>query len=147
MSSYSVMICDHYKAYYKEKLLMNEITTLLTCMHPLLDINTYRHLLIISQALLMMTGRITMLGISRWTEKGCSYRTIQRFFSKDIPWSSPTGNSKNIFEKIKHHSYCGRCHNSNQVRQENLWSWQVFLFYLLTCSSWYCLSNSFIAGC
>jgi len=62
MSSYSVMICDHYKAYYKEKLLMNEITTLLTCMHPLLDINTYRHLLIISQALLMMTGRITGLG-------------------------------------------------------------------------------------
>ncbi len=50
MSSYSVMIYDHYKAYYKEKLLMNEITTLLTCMHPLLDINTYRHLLIISQA-------------------------------------------------------------------------------------------------
>jgi len=88
MSSYSVMIYDHYKAYYKEKLLMNEITTLLTCMHPLLDINTYRHLLIISQALLMMTGRITMLGISRWTEKGCSYRTIQRFFSKNIPWCS-----------------------------------------------------------
>nr|WP_287413417.1 transposase [Pseudodesulfovibrio sp.] len=67
---------------------MNEITTLLTCIRPLLDANTYRHLLIISQALLMMTGRITMLNISRWTEKGGSYRTVQRFFSKDIPWCS-----------------------------------------------------------
>ena len=67
---------------------MNEITTLLTCMHPLLDANTYRHFLIISQALLTMTGRITMLSISRWTDKGGSYRTVQRFFSKDIPWCS-----------------------------------------------------------
>ena len=27
-----------------------------------------------------------MLGMSRWSEKGGSYRTIQRFFSKQIPW-------------------------------------------------------------
>jgi putative transposase len=33
-----------------------------------------------------MTGRVTMLGISRWTEKGGSYRTVQRFFHKNIPW-------------------------------------------------------------
>jgi putative transposase len=33
-----------------------------------------------------MTGRITMIGISRWSEKGGSYRTIQRFFNKNIPW-------------------------------------------------------------
>ncbi|MDM8569488.1 transposase, partial [Thiotrichales bacterium HSG1] len=31
-------------------------------------------------------GRITMLGISRWTEKGGSYRTIQRFFNSKINW-------------------------------------------------------------
>ena len=88
MSSWFIMICDYYKAYYKEELLMNEITTLLTCIHPLLDATTYRHFLIISQALLMMTGRITMLSISRWTDKGGSYRTVQRFFSKNIPWCS-----------------------------------------------------------
>lgn len=29
-----------------------------------------------------------MLGISRWTEEGGSYRTIQRFFSKKIIWDS-----------------------------------------------------------
>ena len=34
-----------------------------------------------------MTGRVTMLNISRWTSKGGSYRTIQRFFSTDLPWS------------------------------------------------------------
>jgi len=28
-----------------------------------------------------------MLGISRWTEKGGSYRTIQRFFQTMIPWT------------------------------------------------------------
>jgi putative transposase len=39
-------------------------------------------------ALLAMTGRVTMLGISRWTEKGGSYRTIQRFFNTMISWAS-----------------------------------------------------------
>ena len=67
---------------------MNEITPLLTCLHPLLDTSTYRQLKIISQTLLMMTGRITMLSMSRWAGKGGSYRTIQRFFTKDILWDS-----------------------------------------------------------
>jgi putative transposase len=35
-----------------------------------------------------MTGRITMIGMSRWSEKGGSYRTIQRFFNKNIAWLS-----------------------------------------------------------
>ena len=34
-----------------------------------------------------MTGRVTMLGISRWTEKGGSYRTVQRFFGKTHDWA------------------------------------------------------------
>jgi len=33
-----------------------------------------------------MTGRVTMLGISRWTRNGGSYRTIQRFFNTTISW-------------------------------------------------------------
>ncbi len=37
-------------------------------------------------ALLAMTGRVTMLGLSRWAGKGDSYRTIQRFFYTAIPW-------------------------------------------------------------
>jgi IS4 transposase len=38
--------------------------------------------------MLAMTGRVTMLGISRWTEKGGSYRTVQRFFHTVIPWAT-----------------------------------------------------------
>jgi putative transposase len=78
------------KAYLiqNKQLLMNEITTILTCLHPLLDRTTYRQLLVISQSLLVMTGRVTMLGISRWAEPGGSYRTMQRFFAKDICWPS-----------------------------------------------------------
>jgi hypothetical protein len=34
-----------------------------------------------------MTGRVTMLGISRWTEPGGSYRTIQRFYNSTIAWA------------------------------------------------------------
>ena len=37
--------------------------------------------------MLAMTGRVTMLGLSRWTEKGGSYRTIQRFFNSPIRWA------------------------------------------------------------
>lgn len=66
---------------------MSKITTILSYLHPLIDKPTYRQLQLISQTLLMMTGRITMLGISRWSEKGGSYRTVQRFFSKNIDWS------------------------------------------------------------
>jgi putative transposase len=34
-----------------------------------------------------MTGRITMLGISRWAGTGGSYRTVQRLFSTVLPWA------------------------------------------------------------
>jgi hypothetical protein len=37
--------------------------------------------------MLAMSGRVTMLGISRWTDKGGSYRTVQRFFNRVIAWS------------------------------------------------------------
>ena len=39
-----------------------------------------RQLQIVAMAMLAMTGRVTMLGISRWAGEGGSYRTIQRFF-------------------------------------------------------------------
>src|SRR4030065_1129442 len=38
-------------------------------------------------AMIAITGRVTMLGLSRWTEKGGSYRTVQRFFYTVIPWT------------------------------------------------------------
>lgn len=48
---------------------------------------TLRQLSRIILALIAMTGRVSMLGISRWAEKGGSYRTVQRFFYTVIPWA------------------------------------------------------------
>ena len=38
--------------------------------------------------MLAMTGRVTMLGISRWTGPGGSYRTVQRLFYTALPWAT-----------------------------------------------------------
>jgi hypothetical protein len=38
-------------------------------------------------AVIAMTGRVTMRGLSRWTEKGGSCQTVQRFFCTRIPWN------------------------------------------------------------
>jgi len=54
----------------------------LLCLQPEVTLTTIRHFNRIALALLAMTGRVTMLGISRWTGKGGSYRTLQRFFSR-----------------------------------------------------------------
>jgi hypothetical protein len=43
------------------------------------------------QAMLSMTGRVTMLGLSRWSGKGGSYRTVQRFFNVILPWTAIFG--------------------------------------------------------
>ena len=46
-----------------------------------------RQMSMIVQAMLAMTGRVTMLGIARWSGAGGSYRTVQRFFHTVIPWA------------------------------------------------------------
>jgi len=38
--------------------------------------------------MLVSSGRITMLGLSRWTEKGGSYRTIQRLYHSSLSWQA-----------------------------------------------------------
>ena len=49
-----------------------------------LDKTTRRRLTLVLLALLAMVGRVIRLGISRWTEEGGSYRTIQRLFNTKI---------------------------------------------------------------
>ena len=66
---------------------MPDIIIVLQCLSQCLDKTTLRQLSYIVPAMLAMTGRVTMLGISRWTEKGGSYRTIQRFFNSPIMWA------------------------------------------------------------
>ncbi len=65
---------------------MIEIVACLQCTCPHLTATTVRQLSHIIFALLAMTGRVTMLGLSRWAGQGGSYRTIQRFFYTVIPW-------------------------------------------------------------
>ena len=67
-------------------MLNNELNIIFICLYPLLDRKIYAQLILVTRALLAMTGRITMRGISRWSAKGGSYRTIQRFFSSNLPW-------------------------------------------------------------
>ena len=64
-----------------------DILSLFACLEPLSSTLSVRHLALMAQAILTMTGRITMLGLSRWTEKGGSYRTIQRFFATKLAWA------------------------------------------------------------
>lgn len=65
---------------------MPEILTLLSCLTFDLNDTSLKHLSCIIQAMLAMSGRVTMLGISRWGGKGGSYRTIQRFFYSPKNW-------------------------------------------------------------
>ena len=65
---------------------MDQLAITLACLSPVLGTTLFNQMNAICSGLLCMTGRITMLGISRWTDKGCSYRTVQRFFQSIICW-------------------------------------------------------------
>ena len=65
---------------------MLDIMIVLGCLSQCLDATTLRRLTRITEAMLSMTGRVTMLGISRWTGPGGSYRTVQRFFCGSLNW-------------------------------------------------------------
>jgi len=64
-----------------------DILALFQCLAPFVTATTLHQFSRIALALLAMTGRVTMLGISRWAGKGGSYRTVQRFFHSAIPWA------------------------------------------------------------
>lgn len=64
-----------------------DILALLQPIEDGLSKTTQRQMSRIILAMLAMTGRVTMLGLSRWAEEGGSYRTIQRFYNTVIPWA------------------------------------------------------------
>ena len=70
---------------------MPEIIAILEVLSPSLSKKTLKHLALIVESILSMTGRVTMLSISRWTEKGGSYRTVQRFFKEKHQWAELRG--------------------------------------------------------
>ena len=67
---------------------MVDIVALLHSGSPYLTETTIRQMGRIVVAILAMSGRVTMLGISRWAGKGGSYRTVQRFFKTTVPWAT-----------------------------------------------------------
>lgn len=67
---------------------MTAILALLQNIAPLLSKTTLRQMSQVIFGMLVASGRITMLGLSRWTEKGGSYRTLQRFYSSQLPWNA-----------------------------------------------------------
>jgi len=78
---------------------MVDIVALLHCLQPHVTATTLRQCSRIALAMLVMTGRVTMLGISRWAGKGGSYRTVQRFFATVIPWATL------LWVFFRHHVY------------------------------------------
>ena len=64
-----------------------DILALLQHLNPILAKTTIRQMSLVIYAVLAMTGRVTMLGISRWSDESGSYRTVQRFFQTTIPWA------------------------------------------------------------
>jgi hypothetical protein len=67
---------------------MTEILVLLQNIAPLLEPTTLHRMSQVILGMLVASGRITMLGLSRWTEKGGSYRTIQRLYYTVLPWNA-----------------------------------------------------------
>ncbi len=67
---------------------MTEILALLQHIAPLLEPVTFRQMSRIIFAMLVISGRITMLGLSRWADKGGSYRTIQCWYHTPMAWEA-----------------------------------------------------------
>jgi putative transposase len=65
---------------------MPDIMVLLACLSQCVEPTPLRQLGRVIEAMLSMSGRVTMRGLSRWAGKGGSYRTIQRFFNASLNW-------------------------------------------------------------
>ena len=67
---------------------MPDIMVLFACFSQCLDRTTIRRLCRVTEAMLSMTGRVTMRGMARWADTGGSYRTLQRFFTTSLSWGT-----------------------------------------------------------
>jgi putative transposase len=66
---------------------MDNILALLQPIAPLISKTTLRQMSRVIFGMLAISGRVTMLGISRWAGKGGGYRTIQRLYHTPLPWA------------------------------------------------------------
>ena len=67
---------------------MKRIITLLNCLKPTMKNKHHKQLQIVVYTLLVMVGRKTTLGLSRWSGKGGSVRTLTRFFESSLDWGA-----------------------------------------------------------
>jgi hypothetical protein len=65
---------------------MTEIVALLQSLAPVVAPTVLKQMSQVIYGLLITNGRLTMLEISRWTERGGSYRTIQRWYHSKLVW-------------------------------------------------------------
>ncbi len=65
---------------------MPDIMVVLACLSQCVPPTTLRQLGRVIEAMLSISGRVTMKGLSRWSSKGGSYRTIQRLFTTPLNW-------------------------------------------------------------
>lgn len=65
---------------------MPEILALLQNIAPVVSATILQQMSHVIYGMLISNGRITMLEISRWTESGGSYRTVQRLYHKPLLW-------------------------------------------------------------
>src|SRR5438477_12739297 len=71
---------------HEEQPPMPDIMVLFACLSHSIEPTPLRQLGRVIEAMLSMSGRVTMRGLSRWSGKGGSYRTIQRFFTTSVHW-------------------------------------------------------------
>lgn len=65
---------------------MPDSMVVLACLSQCVEPTTLRHLERVIEAMLSISGRVTMQGLSRWSSKGGSYRTLQRLFNTSLNW-------------------------------------------------------------
>lgn len=65
---------------------MPDIMIVLACLSQSVEPTPLRQLGRVIEAMLSISGRVTMRGLARWTGRGGSYRTIQRLFNTNVNW-------------------------------------------------------------
>ena len=80
---------------------MPDIMVVLACFSQCVEPTTLRQFGRVIEALLSISGRVTMKGLSRLSDQGGSYRTIQRLFNTPLNWLQLNG------LLIRHHLWDG----------------------------------------
>ena len=110
---------------------MSKIIALFSVLIPHLSATTTCQLSQVVLALLAMTGRVTMLNISRWTGQGGSYRTVQRFFNTVIPWTTICWTFFRTYLLDRESDYHPRRRRSGCAKSGKIHLWFISFLFLI----------------